>query len=221
MGGGWSHAPSQAKSAHRERLVLGVDLLSGERGAQEPNRVAHALVRFGEWRGVPPLHDDIGRRADPQGEPSGCEFGHGGRLHGEEPGPAGVDGHHRGPELEPVTGQRRHSERREPVGTVRLARPHVGVAELVEALVPRDVLGQRDVVKRDGDAVSIHRSEAIGSAPFVAGPRAVTLSEEGPTLGRRRGQPSSERIAVLPRGGQRQGRGELVPEGGARATGRA
>ena len=50
---------AEAEPAHAEGLVLLVDLLAGQRGAQEPDRVAHALIRLVELEPVPTFDDDV------------------------------------------------------------------------------------------------------------------------------------------------------------------
>ena len=81
---------AEAEALDRERLVVGRDLLARERGAEEPERVTDALVGLLERDAVPVLDDDVRRRADAEGEPTGRGGAHRGDRLGERRGTARV-----------------------------------------------------------------------------------------------------------------------------------
>ena len=130
-------------------------------------------------------------------------------------GPAGERGDDGAAEPErrrPRGGQR---EGRERVGAAGLARPEVGVAEVGGLLEPLALLGQRDVVERDRDAVPTDCGRLIGrlnsDAPSTDGrwrtgwrwrggcrPRPTCARGRGRSRGRRRG--CARRAAAIPSG---------------------
>ena len=144
IGGCTSGTHAEPEALHLERVVLLRHLLARERGPQEAHHVAHPLVRLVERHAVPPLDDDVRRRADAEREaarrgrrPSlatDCAMHAGARVKaGTIAVPRRSAGAHCG-------GER---ERRERVGAVGLGRPHVGVAEVGELLVLRSLRVQR------------------------------------------------------------------------------
>ena len=169
-GGGCSTGRASRNPLHREGVVLLVDLLPGQGGAQEADGVADPPVGLGERHAVPPADDHVRRGPEAQGEPPRCRLGHGRHALGQQrraPGVGGDDGHaqlqRRGP-------GRRQGQRGEPVGPVRLRRPDVGVAQAEQFLVPPAVIRQRHPVEGDGDPVALARSAGRGVSASVMAP---------------------------------------------------
>ena len=65
-------ANTEAEPADLERVVRRRHLLARECVAEETDDVADLLVRLDERNAVPPLDDDVARRADADGEPPGA-----------------------------------------------------------------------------------------------------------------------------------------------------
>ena len=128
---------AELEPVDRERVVRLADLLAGQRGAQEPHGVAHLLVGLVERDVVPPLDDHVRRRADAEHEPAGRGVGQRRHALRQRGRPAGERRHDRGAQTQRRRPHRGERERRERVGAVRLARPHVGVAELDQLGEPR------------------------------------------------------------------------------------
>ena len=123
---------TEAEAADLERVVGRRHLLPRQRVAEEAHDVADLLVRLDERHAVPPLDDDVARRADADGEPPGRGVGQRGDALGEARRRPGERRDDRRAEAQPRLPRRGERQRRERVGAVRLGRPHVGVPEVGE-----------------------------------------------------------------------------------------
>ena len=123
---------AQLEAAHRERLVVAARVAARERGAQEAHRVARLLERLLERPRVLVRDDVLRRAAEPDHAAPRRGLGERRRAHREHGGAARLHGQDRDAEPHRRRPLRRERERHEAVEVLRLARPHVGVAERLE-----------------------------------------------------------------------------------------
>src|SRR5439155_10323413 len=145
---------AEPEAADAERLVLLVDLLARQGGPQEPDRVAHALVRLVERQTVPAFDDDVGGGADTEREVAGRGLAHRRDRRRERVRAPRVRGDDRGPEPQfgrPLGGDCEGDERVVPTG---LGRPKVVVTEVDQLAHELALLQERNAVERERDAVA-------------------------------------------------------------------
>jgi hypothetical protein len=130
--------------------------LAGERGPQELERLRDLGQRLGERHLVPALDDSIRGGADAEHEPAVAGVGQGGRLLGQQGRPTGEDADHAGAQPDPLGPGRAQRQRREAVGSVRLAAPQVGVPGRLGATHQLGVLAQGEVRQRQRQAPAAH-----------------------------------------------------------------
>jgi hypothetical protein len=155
----------ELEAVHLEGLEDLIDLLSVERALHEAQHVTGAGVGLVVLHAVPALYDRLTRGTESHREASAGRLGERGDAHRHQPRPSSEDRGDRHPQVEALLPSGGEHERCEPVGAVDFGGPDVGVAQVGQAMEPLFVLGERDAVEGDSDAVARSHCLSVPDAP--------------------------------------------------------